>query len=126
MPLKSLLEGVCHDIESIAAEFGMTIIQAIMEQEINSRIGPWGKQTAYRHGSQPGFVLYGGRKVTLERPRARTADQRELQLKSYRAFQHNGKMQQAVARQLTRQCSTRNYEGALDECIKGYHRASLV
>jgi len=120
VPLKSLLEGARQDIENIAAEFGMAIIQAIMEQEINSRIGPWGKQTAYRHGSQPGFVIYNGRKVTLERPRARTADQQEVQLKSYRAFQQDGKMQQAVARQLTRQCSTRNYEGAIDECIKGY------
>jgi putative transposase len=41
-------------------------------------------------------------------------------LESYQAFQKNGKMQQAVARQLTRQCSTRNYEGAIDSCLKGY------
>ena len=70
VPLKSLLEGVRHDIESIAAEFGMTIIQAIMEEEINSLIGSWGQQTAYRHGSQAGFVVYGGRKVTGAAPRA--------------------------------------------------------
>ena len=39
---------------------------------------------------------------------------------SYQAFQKNGKLQQAVARQLTRQCSTRDYEGAIEQCLKGY------
>lgn len=29
-------------------------------------------------------------------------------------------MQRAVARQLVRQCSTRNYEGALEDCLAGY------
>jgi transposase-like protein len=29
-------------------------------------------------------------------------------------------MQQAVARQLIRQCSTRNYAGAIDDCLEGY------
>jgi transposase-like protein len=29
-------------------------------------------------------------------------------------------MQQAVERQLIRQCSTRDYEGAVDSCLKGY------
>ena len=119
VPLKDLINGVRHDIESIAAEFGMTIIQAIMEEEIRCLTGPWGKQNIYRHGSQPGYVVYGGRKVTLQRPRARQAGQ-EVPLKSYKAFQENGQMQQAVARHLMRQCSTRNYEGAIDECIKGY------
>jgi transposase-like protein len=41
-------------------------------------------------------------------------------LASYQAFQKDGKLQQAVARQLTRQCSTRDYEGAIDSCLKGY------
>jgi transposase-like protein len=120
VPLQDLMNGMRHDIEAIAADFGMTIIQAIMEEEIRLLAGPWGKQKIHRHGSQPGYVLYAGRKVTLERPRARHPNQQEVQLKSYKAFQENGPMQQAVARQLTRQCSTRNYEGAIDECIKGY------
>ena len=120
VPVKDLVDGVRHDIETIAAQFGMAIIQAIMDAEISSRVGPWGKQKAHRHGSQPGFIVYGGRKVSLQRPRLRSADHQEIPLKSYKAFQEDGKMQQAVARQLARQCSTRNYEGAIDDCVKGY------
>jgi hypothetical protein len=41
-------------------------------------------------------------------------------LKSYNAFQQDGKMQRAIARQLIRQVSTRNYEGALEDCLAGY------
>jgi transposase-like protein len=41
-------------------------------------------------------------------------------LASYQAFQKDGKMQQAVARQLIRQCSSRDYEGAMEGCLEGY------
>jgi transposase-like protein len=41
-------------------------------------------------------------------------------LASYQAFQKDGKMQQAVARQLTHQCSSRDYEGAIEGCLDGY------
>jgi hypothetical protein len=65
-------------------------------------------------------VIFGGRKVQLERPRLRSREGKEVGLDSYAAFQENGKMQQAVERQLIRQCSTRDYEGAVEGCIQGY------
>jgi hypothetical protein len=39
----------------------------------------------------------------------RSRQNQEVPLVSYQAFQKDGKMQQAVARQLTRQCSSRDY-----------------
>ena len=56
----------------------------------------------------------------MQRPRIRSKDNQEMLLKSYQAFQSDGRMQRAVVRKLMRQCSTRNYEGALDECLDGY------
>jgi transposase-like protein len=50
----------------------------------------------------------------------RSREDQEVPLASYQAFQQDGKLQQAVARQLTRQCSTRDYEGAIDSCLTGY------
>src|SRR5260370_8840103 len=99
---------------------GLTMIQRVMEAEIGQKVGLWGQQQSRRHGHQPGYVVYAGRKVTLERPRLRTREDQEVPLASYQAFQQDGKLQEAVARQLTRQCSTRNYEGAIDSCLKGY------
>jgi transposase-like protein len=118
--MSELIAGVRQDIEGFAAELGLTIIQKVMEAEIGQKVGPWGQQQSHRHGHQPGYVVYAGRKVTLERPRLRSREDQEVPLASYQAFQKDGKLQQAVARQLTRQCSTRDYEGAIDSCLKGY------
>jgi transposase-like protein len=120
LPMSELIAGVREDIEGFAAELGLTIIQRVMAAEIDQQVGRWGQQLSHRHGHQPGYVVYAGRKVRLERPRLRSREDQEVPLASYQAFQKDGKLQQAVARQLTRQCSTRNYEGAIDSCLKGY------
>jgi transposase-like protein len=120
LPMEELLAGIRNDIEAFSAQVGLQIIQGVMEQEIARKTGTWGQQLAYRHGKQSGYVIFSGRKVPLERPRLRRKDGAEIPLSSYRAFQEEGKMQEAVARQLTRQCSTRNYEGAIDTVVEGY------
>ena len=120
LPLEQIVAEAREDIEAFAAELGLIVIRRVMEAEIQRKLGPWGKQSVHRHGSQLGYVIYGGRKVSLERPRLRSREDKEAALSSYAAFQQNGKLQQAVARQLTRQCSTRDYEGAIDSCLKGY------
>src|SRR5437870_9432617 len=120
LPLSELIAGVAQDIEAFAAELGLTIIQKVLEAEVQQKVGHWGQQPARRHGHQPGYVIYGGRKVNLERPRLRSREDKEVPLASYQAFQKNGKLQKAVARQLTRQCSTRDYQGAIEDCLKGY------
>ena len=120
LPLSELIAGARDDIEAFAAELGLTIIRRVMEAEIGQKVGQWGQQKTYRHGHQPGYVIFGGRKVSLERPRLRSREDKEVPLVSYQAFQKDGKLQQAVARQVTRQCSTRDYEGAIDGCLKGY------
>ena len=120
LPMEELIAGVCQDIEVFAAELGLSVIQAVMEAEIERKLGPWGRQRASRHGHQLGYVAFGGRKVSMERPRLRDRQGKEVPLASYKAFQDNGKLQAAVARQLTRQCSSRDYEGAIESCLQGY------
>jgi len=120
LPLDQLIAGVRHDIEGLAAELALTIMRQVIEAEIERKVGRWGQQPFWRHGQQPGYVIFGGRKVKLQRPRLRSREDREVPLSSYQAFQQDGKMQQAVARQLLRQCSSRDYEGAIEDCLKGY------
>ena len=120
LPMEELVSRASEDLESFATEIGLTIICQVMEAEIQTKVGRWVQQPVRRHGQQPGYVVFGGRKVQLERPRLRSREDKEVGLDSYAAFQENGKMQQAVERQLIRQCSTRDYEGAIQSCIKGY------
>lgn len=120
LPLAELISGMRADIEAHAAEYGLKIMHHVMQEEIEKKTGAHGSQTHYRHGQQPGYVIYAGRKVSIQKPRLRHKGGEEQNLKSYQAFQQEGRMQRAVARQLIRQCSTRNYSGAIDDCLEGY------
>lgn len=42
-------------------------------KEISRKAGSRGKLVAWRHGHQPGNVVFSGRKVPMERPRLRDA-----------------------------------------------------
>ena len=73
---------------SVAA--GMAVMQALFEAEIAEAAGPKGKhdpdRAAVRHGSGRGSVTLGGRRVAVDRPRARTLDGHEVPLVSYTHF----------------------------------------
>lgn len=120
LPMLDLILEMKHDIEAVSAELGLKIMARYMDQEIERRCGPWGGQSHYRHGSQPGYVIFHGRKAPIQRPRLRDKAVGEAALQSYRLFQQDGRMQRAVARKLIRQVSTRHYAGAIDDCLEGY------
>lgn len=120
LPALELILQSKEQIETLSAQAGITILQSLMQQEIQKRCGPWGSQSAFKHGSQPGFMIYAGRKVPVTKPRMRSKAGQELPLESYQAFQQDGQMQRAVARKLIRQVSTRDYAGAIDQCLEGY------
>jgi transposase-like protein len=120
LPMEELVAGLRYDIEAFSAQVGLKIIQGVLEEEVSRKTGRWGSQVAHRHGTQPGYVVFSGRKVPMDRPRVRERGRGEVALSSYGAFQSDGKMQKAVERQLTRQCSTRDYEGAIEEVLDGY------
>lgn len=120
LPILDLILELKHDIEAVSADIGLKIMHRYMDQEIERRSGPWGEQTHYRHGTQPGYVVFHGRKVPIQRPRLREKTAAEAALESYRLFQQDGRMQRSVARKLIRQVSTRNYAGAIDDCLDGY------
>jgi len=119
-PMEELLCEVNGQIEAFSAQVGMRIMLAVMEHEVDKIVGEWGRPSAYRHGSQRGYVVYGGRKVSIARPRVRGRNGGEVGLDTYRSFQGEDKMHSAVARQLTRRCSSRDYAGAIDDCLDGY------
>ena len=120
LPMEELIAGAHEQIETFAAQLGLIILSRVMEAEIENKVGRWGQQPVRRHGREPGYVIFGGRKVQIQRPRLRNRQDQEVRLSSYKAFQRDGQMQQAVARQLIRQCSSRDYEGAIEDCLKGY------
>lgn len=120
LPMLEMILQTKAEIEALSAQAGLKIIRHFLEEEIQQRCGPHGQQSAYRHGQQPGYIVYAGRKVSIPKPRVRAKGGQGLVLKSYQAFQQDGRMQRAVARKLTHQVSTRNCAAAIDDCLAGY------
>ena len=120
LPMLEMILQTKAEIEALSAQASLKIIHHFLEEEIQQRCGPHGQQSAYRHGQQPGYIVYAGRKVPVSKPRVRAKTGREIRLQSYQAFQQDGRMQRAVARKLTHQVSTRNYAAAIDDCLAGY------
>ena len=120
LPMLEIILQSKAEVEALSAQAGLKVIHHFLEEEIRQRCGPRGQQSAYRHGQQPGYGVFAGRKVSIAKPRLRAKAGRELRLKSYEAFQQDGRMQRAVARKLTHQVSTRNYAAAIDDCLEGY------
>jgi hypothetical protein len=71
---------------------GLEVMGELMQVEVVELAGPKGKhdpvRVAMRHGSQPGTVTLGGRRLAVRRPRVRTTgeDAHEVPLASYSAF----------------------------------------
>ena len=124
LPLVEVWEELQADVERLAGAAGLQILSAILEDEVRQRVGPPYRPDpasgARRWGSQPGYVVFGGQKRGLERPRVRTREGQEVALENYRRLQQDGRMQRAVAERIVCGLSTRKYRRAVETVLSGY------
>ena len=76
---------------ALAVGTGLQVLEALLAEDVVRLVGAKGRhnpdRVAVRHGSEPGRVTLGGRRVRVRRPRVRTADgTRELPVPTYQAF----------------------------------------
>lgn len=77
------------------------------------------ERTAYRHGSCPGAVVMGGRRVTMPRPRVRSAEGEELELPLWSRWSQEDPLEQRAMKQMLLGVSTRRYAGSLETLPTG-------
>ena len=96
---------------SVAA--GMAVMAAMFDAEIAQACGPKGKhepgRAAVRHGAGRGSVTLGGRRVPVDRPRARTVDGHEVPLSSYSHFAADDMLAQVVMERMLAGVATRRH-----------------
>ena len=101
---------------SVAA--GLAVMAAMFEAEIAVSCGPKGKhdpdRAAVRHGCGRGSVTLGGRRVAVERPRARTADGHEVPLISYTHFAADDLLTEVVMERMLAGVATRRHARAAE------------
>jgi len=124
LPLAEVWEELQAEVERLAGETGLKILRAILEDEVTQRVGPPHHPDpvggSVRWGRQPGYVVFGGQKIPLQRPRVRTRTGEEVELESYGKLQQDGRMQRAVAERVVCGLSTRQYRRAVQSTLDGY------
>jgi putative transposase len=99
---------------------GLEVMAELMDVQVVELAGPKGKhdpqRVAMRHGTQPGTVTLGGRRVGVRRPRVRTTgeDAHEVQLESYTAFTQTDLLAEGIVARMLAGLSTRRYTAGLE------------
>ena len=100
---------------ALSVGLGLGVVHSLMEAEVDEVVGPKGKhnpdRTAKRHGHEDGSMTLGGRRVPVNRPRIRTADdEHELPVASYEYFADRDPLTRAVMDRMLAGVSTRKYQ----------------
>jgi putative transposase len=114
---EALGELVCaakDGLLALSVGVGLGVLGELMEAELDEVVGPKGKhdpdRTAVRHGHDPGEVTLGGRRVAVQRPRARTADGgAEVPLRTYQHFADRDPLSRLVLEQMLAGVSSRRF-----------------
>src|SRR5262249_32600818 len=95
LPMAEVWAEMQAKVEELTGQAGLQILRAILENEVTRRVGPPHRPNpsagCVRWGKQPGYVVFAGQKVSLERPRVRTQEGQEVELASYRQLQQGRK-----------------------------------
>ena len=71
LPLAEVWEELQAEVERLSGEVGLKILHAILEDEVTQKVGPpYRPDPAHgsvRWGRQPGYVVFGGQKIPLQR-----------------------------------------------------------
>jgi len=111
-------------LNSLACQLGLMAAQELLQAEVQDLCGPMHQRqperTASRWGSQGGTVVLGGRKVPIQRPRARLVNGQEALLTTYQRLQNPEAMPENALRRMVRGVSCRDYEGCLEPMAQGF------
>jgi hypothetical protein len=93
---------------------GLAVMGEMMTAEMTAKVGgPKHAKLAQRqgnwHGSTPGSVVLGGRRVPVERPRGRTVAGDEIELAAYVAFSNDDLLSQVVMERMLAGVATRRH-----------------
>jgi putative transposase len=104
---------------ALAVGTGLQVLQVMLEDDVARLVGPKGRhnpdRTAVRHGSEPGQVTLGGRRVRVRRPRVRAVDGGgELAVPTYQAFAATELLGQLAVERMLAKLSTRRYRVGLE------------
>ncbi|HZJ82925.1 MAG TPA: IS256 family transposase [Clostridia bacterium] len=122
-----LYDKARYGLMELSMSLGIEVMRMMFEEDVEQYAGPKGKhktegRTGYRHGTEKTTVVMGGKKIRVDRPRARAIDgSGELPLETLDAFQSEDPLNKAIMSRLLSGVSTRKYartvEGGASEAV---------
>ena len=114
MSAKQTLIGWVHQI-------GLSALEEMFRADAEQLAGPKGKhrrdRQCHRWGTAGARLAFGGRNITVNRPRVRTPSGRELALPTVAQFQATDPLSERVVERLLLGVSTRGYEASLERPV---------
>jgi putative transposase len=117
--LAELADAAREGLLALAVGTGLGVLGSLLDADVERLVGPKGRhnpqRAAVRHGTQPGRVTLGGRRVRVDRPRVRSADgAAELALPTWQAFASTELLDQLALERMLAKLSTRRYHHGLE------------
>jgi putative transposase len=127
--LAEIAESAREGLLAVAVSAGLQVMQALMAESVTALAGPRGRhdadRVAVRHGSGPGSVSLGGRRVPVRRPRVRAADgSGELPVPAYEVFAGTEVLGAMAMERMLAGLSTRRYPAGLEPVGEAVERAA--
>lgn len=103
---------------AMSVAVGLRVMSEMMEEEVTTKVGPKHAKlpgrTATRHAAAPGSVVLGGRRIKVQRPRARTTDNTEVHLDTYATFADDDVLSTVVFERMLAGLATRRHRAAAE------------
>jgi putative transposase len=127
--LAEIADSAREGLLAVAVGAGLQVMAALMAESVTALAGPRGRhdahRTAVRHGSGPGSVTLGGRRVPVRRPRVRAADgSGELPVPAYDVFAGTEVLGRMAMERMLAGLSTRGYPAGLEPVGEAVERAA--
>jgi transposase-like protein len=117
--LAELAGAAREGLLALAVGTGIGVLGELLAADVERLVGPKGRhqpdRAAVRHGTQPGKVTLGGRRVRVDRPRVRTVDgTAEVSLPAWEGFAPTELLDQLALERMLAKLSTRRYQAGLE------------
>jgi len=116
--LTATLEALRGDLRGFVMDTGYRVFLELLEEERELLCGPRyshiGDRHAYRHGYDHGRLVFGGRKISVPKPRVRSVDGKEIELEAWRETSATDPLEERVMEQILAGVTTRKYSRSLE------------
>jgi transposase-like protein len=124
LPMAEMVGWLRKGVGELVRQAGLQLMDLLMQEEVRDLVGERSQRqpgrTANRWGSERGYCVVMGQKVTVERPRVRTTDDKEVRLGSYEMFHRGEPLTETVWEKLMLGLSTRRYGQAVRQFTEAY------